>query len=209
MLFIPGGYTAKLQLADILIQQPLKRNVNEQPMPFSAESVCRDDEVLDLRLGALKRLMAQWVIHACAEVEKKTRITTKAWRHLSWTFEEAPLLAARCTREFLNGTLFEEETELAEDEPEEGSDLIHDDDDDAEDEAHADHDVEDVVPESSGTAVAEPVVLPKSHSQNAFCICAARTAGTDHGGGCSWRVLGRWLSLVPATSLGLCICYWW
>ena len=159
VLFVPGGYTTKFQLADILIQQLLKRNVKEQPMQFFAKSVCRDDAVLDLRLGALKRLMAQWVIHACAEVEKKTRITTKPWRHLSWTFEEAPLLAARCTREFLNGTLFEEETELAADEPEEGSDLIlHDDDDDAEDEAHADHDVEDVFPESTGTAVAEPVV---------------------------------------------------
>ena len=208
VLFVPGGYTAKVQLADILIQQPLKRDVKEQPMLFFAESVCQDDAVLDLRLGALKRLMAQWVIHACAEVEKKTRITTKAWRHLSWTFEETPLLAARCTREFLNGTLFEEETELAKDEPEDL--ILHDDDDDAEDEAHADHDVADVVPERTGTAVASRALwLPKSHSQNAFCICAARTAGTDPGGGCSWRVLGRWLSLVPATSLGLCIFYCW
>ena len=50
-------------------------------------------------------------------------------------------------------------TELAEDEPAEEADLIlHDDDDDAEDEAHADHDVEDVVLESTGTAVAEAVV---------------------------------------------------
>ena len=26
----------------------------------------------------------------------------KAWRHLFWTFEEAPMLEARCTREYLN-----------------------------------------------------------------------------------------------------------
>ena len=63
--------------------------------------------------------MAQWVIYACTDVQNKTRITTKAWRHLSWTFKKGPMLEARCTREFLNGTLVEEETELAEDEPEE------------------------------------------------------------------------------------------
>ena len=55
------------------------------------------DAVLDLRLNTMERLMAHWVLHACAEVQKNTRITTKAWRHLSWTFEEAPRLAARGT----------------------------------------------------------------------------------------------------------------
>ena len=81
------------------------------------------------------------------------------------------MLAERAAREHLNCTLFEEETELAEDEPAEETDLIlHDDDDDAEDEAHADHDVKDVVSESTGTAVAEAVV-PFS------TVAAARTAG--------------------------------
>ena len=73
--------------------------------------------------------------------QKSTSITTKAWRHLSWTFEEAP----RLTREqHLNGALFDE-TEVEQEEPPEKADLIlHDDDDD---------DAED--PESTGTAVAE------------------------------------------------------
>ena len=106
--------------------------------------MCRNDAVLDLRLNTMKRLTAHWVLHACAEVQKNTSITTKAWRHLSWTFEEAPRLAARATREHLNGTLFDE-TEVEQEEPPEEADLIlHDDDDD---------DAED--PESTGTAVAE------------------------------------------------------
>ena len=57
----------------------------------------------------------------------------KAWRHLSWTFEDAPMLAVRCTREHLNGTLFDE-TEMEQGEPPEETDLIFPDDgDDAED----------------------------------------------------------------------------
>ena len=64
---------------------------------------CRDEAVLDLRLNTMKRLMAHWVLYACAKVEENTSITTKAWRHLSWTFEEAPRLAARATREHLDG----------------------------------------------------------------------------------------------------------
>ena len=69
------------------------------------------------------------------------------------------MLAERAAREHLNGTLFDDETELAGDEPDEESDLIlHDDDDDAEDEDEEVHDEEDVVPESTGTAVAEAVV---------------------------------------------------
>ena len=65
--------------------------------------------------------------------------------YLSWTFEEAPRLAARATREHLDGTLFDE-TEVEQEEPPEEEDLIlhgDDDDDDAED------------PESTGTALAE------------------------------------------------------
>ena len=144
VLFIPGGYTAELQPADIAIQQPLKHSIKQQAMQFLAESVCRNEAVLDLRLSTMKRLMAHWVLHACAEVEKNTSITTKAWRHLSWTFEEAPRLAARATREHLDGTLFDE-TEVEQEEPPEEEDLIlHDDDDD---------DAED--PESTGTALAE------------------------------------------------------
>ena len=145
VLFIPGGYTAELQPADIAIQQPLKHSIKQQAMQFFAESVCRNEAVLDLRLSTMKRLLAHWVLHACAEVEKNTSITTKAWRHLSWTFEEAPRLAARAAREHLNGTLFDE-TEMEQEEPPEEEDLIlHDDndDDDADD------------PESTGTAVAE------------------------------------------------------
>ena len=56
-----------------------------------------------------------------------TSITTKAWRRLSWTFEEAPRLAARAAREHLNGTLFDE-TEMEQEEPPEETDLILDDD---------------------------------------------------------------------------------
>ena len=104
-----------------------------------------------MRLGTMKRLMAQWVLHACKEVEEKTSITTRAWRHLSWTFEEAPMLVERAAREHLNGTLFEEETELAEDEPTKETELVsHDEDDAAEDEAHEVHHEEDVVPEQHG-----------------------------------------------------------
>ena len=46
VLFIPGGYTAELQPADISIQQPFKRIIKEQAMHFFAESVCRDGAVL-------------------------------------------------------------------------------------------------------------------------------------------------------------------
>ena len=146
VLFIPGGYTAELQPADIAIQQPLKHSIKQQAMQFFAESVCRNEAVLDLRLSTMKRLLAHWVLHACAEVEKNPSITTKAWRHLSWTFEEAPRLAARATREHLDGTLFDE-TEVEQEEPPEEEDLIlHDDDDD-------DDGAED--PENTGTALAE------------------------------------------------------
>ena len=78
--------------------------------------------------------------------DKNKRITTRAWRHLSWAFEEAPRLAARATREHLDGTLFDE-MEVEQEEPPEEEDLIlHDDDDD-------DDGADD--PESTGTAVAE------------------------------------------------------
>ena len=108
MLFVPGGYTAELQPADISIQQPLTHSIKQQAMELFAESVCRDEAVLDLRLGTMERLLAHWVLHACTDEEKNTNITTKAWRHLSWTFAEAPGLAASANREHLNGTRFEE-----------------------------------------------------------------------------------------------------
>ena len=101
VLFLPGGFTAELQPADISIQQPLKHIIRQQAMQSFAESVCRDEAVTDLRLSTMERLMPHWVLHACAEVEN-TSVTTKAWRHLSWTFEEALRLAARATREHLN-----------------------------------------------------------------------------------------------------------
>ena len=142
-----GLHTVELQPLDIVIQQPLKHSIKHQAMQFSAESVCRNDAVLDMRFSTMKRLMAHWVLHACAEVQKKnTSITTKAWRHLSWTFEEAPRLAARATREHLNGILYDA-TDVEQEEPPEEADLIfHDDDNDGDD-------AED--PESTGTAVAE------------------------------------------------------
>ena len=58
VLFIPGGYTAELQPADISIQQPFKHIIKQQAMQFFAESVCREDAVLDLRLGPMNRLVA-------------------------------------------------------------------------------------------------------------------------------------------------------
>ena len=67
--------TAELQPADISIQQPLKHIMKQQAMQFFAESVCRDEAVLDLRLGTMKRLMAHWVLHACTEVENIRRGT--------------------------------------------------------------------------------------------------------------------------------------
>ena len=70
VLFIPGGFTAELHTADILIQ-PLKHSIKKEVVQFFAESVCRDHAVLDLRLGTMKRLMAHWVLHACKEVEKR------------------------------------------------------------------------------------------------------------------------------------------
>ena len=57
VLFIPGGYTAELQPADIAIQQPLKHSIKQQAMQFFAESVCRNEAVLDLRLSTMKRLL--------------------------------------------------------------------------------------------------------------------------------------------------------
>ena len=66
--------------------------------------------------------------------KKNTSITTKAWRHLPWTFEEAPRLGARAAREHLNGG--------KEEPPEETDVILHDDDDD---------DAED--PENTGNAV--------------------------------------------------------
>ena len=126
VLFIPGGYTAELQPADIAIQQPLKHSIKQQAEQFFAESVCPNEAVLELRLSTMKHLLQHWVLHTCAEVEKNTSITTKAWRHLSWTLFDA--------------------TEVEHEEPPEEEDLIlHDDDDDdgADD------------PESTGTAVAE------------------------------------------------------
>ena len=81
-------------------------------MQFFAESVCRDEAVLDLRLGTVELRGALGSVRLRSG--GKTRITTKAWRHLSWTFEEAPRLAARATREHLYGTLFEEEPTFGE-----------------------------------------------------------------------------------------------
>ena len=94
-------------LQHISIQQPLK-----QAMQFFAESVCRDEAVLDLRLSTTKRLMGSARLRRGG---RNTNITTKAWRHLSWTFEEAPRLAARAAREHLNSTLFDE-TEMEQEE---------------------------------------------------------------------------------------------
>ena len=70
MLFVPFGYTAELQPADISIQQPLKHSIKEQAMQFFAEYLCRNEAVLDLRLSTMKRLTAHRALHACAEVEK-------------------------------------------------------------------------------------------------------------------------------------------
>ena len=110
VLFIPGGCTAELQPADISIHKPLKHIIKQQAMQFFAESVFWEEAVLDLGISTMKRLMAHWgSARLHRGVKKKTSITTQAWRHLSWTFEEAPRLAARATREHLNGTLFEEE----------------------------------------------------------------------------------------------------
>ena len=109
VLFVPGDYTAELQPADILILEPLKHIIKQQAMQFFAESACRDEAVLDLRLGTMERLVAQWVLHACAEVEKHEHHNESLAPLLSWTFEEAPRLAARATREHLYGTLFEKE----------------------------------------------------------------------------------------------------
>ena len=58
VLFIPGGYTAELQPADISIQQSLKQSINSKSCNSPTESVCRDDAVLDLRLSTMKRIMA-------------------------------------------------------------------------------------------------------------------------------------------------------
>ena len=54
VLFIPGGYTAELQPADISIQQSFKHISKQQAMQFFAESVCWEDAVLDLRRGGEK-----------------------------------------------------------------------------------------------------------------------------------------------------------
>ena len=92
----------------------------------------------------MKRLMAHLGSARLRRGGKTKSTTTKAWSHLSWTFEEAPRLATRAAREHLNGTLFDE-TEMEQEEPPEGNGS-HSPCDDAED------------PESTGTAVAEAVV---------------------------------------------------
>ena len=180
VLFIPGGYTAELQPADIAIQQPLKHSIKQQAMQFFAESVCRNEAVLDLRLNTMKRLMAHWVLHACAEVAKNTIITTKLWLHLSWTFEEAPRLAARATREHLDGTLFDE-TEVEQEEPPEKEDLIlHDDDDD--DDAEDPESTRTALEEAS-TAVAEasePFPTVAAEVARAECVLYLRCAYGKH-----------------------------
>ena len=63
---------------------------------------------------------------------KNTSIPTKAWRHLSSTFEEATRIAARAAHEHPNGTLFDE-TDMEQEEPPEETDLILHDDDDGDD----------------------------------------------------------------------------
>ena len=128
VLFNPGGYTAELQPADISIQQPLKHSITQQAMQFFDESVCRDDAVLDLRLGTMKRLMAHWVLHACAEVQKTRASQRKPGATSLGTLEEAPRHAARATHEHLNGTLFDE-TVVEQEEPPEEEDLIFHDED--------------------------------------------------------------------------------
>ena len=138
--WLHSGATASRHRDPAASEASNSRPCNSLPSPCAG-----NEAVLDFRLSTMKRLMAHWVLHACAEVEKNTSITTKARRHLSWTFEEAPRLAARATREHLDGTLFDE-TEVEHEEPPEEEDLIlHDDDDDD----GADN------PESTGTAVAE------------------------------------------------------
>ena len=127
----------------------------------------------------MKRLMAHWVLHACTEVQKNTSITTKAWRHLSWTFEDTPRLAARAAREHLKGTLFEE----------------------TEEDTRRSHRRKRTsssmtttmmkmlrIPRARGQLLQKPLqllqkhlsrfrqCLPKSHAQDASCIFAARTA---------------------------------
>ena len=92
-------------LQHISIQQPLRNSVQ-------SPSVCRDKALLDLRLSTTKRLMGSARLRRGG---KNTSTTAKAWRHLSWTFEEAPLLAARVAREHLTGTLFDE-TEMEKEE---------------------------------------------------------------------------------------------
>ena len=80
----------------------------------------------------------------------------------------APRLAARATREHLDGTLFDE-TEVEQEEPPEEEDLIlHDDndDDDAED------------PESTGTAVAEASTAVAEASEP-FPTVAAQVARAE------------------------------
>ena len=75
----------------ISIQQLLKQ------AKFFAESVCRDKLVVDLRLGTMKRLMAHWVLHACAGA------TSLGHSKMHQGLRREPL-AARAAREHLNGT---------------------------------------------------------------------------------------------------------
>ena len=137
VLFIPGGHTAELQPAYIAIQQPLKHSIKFHAMQFFAESVCRDDVVLVLRLSTMKRLVAHRVLHACTEVLKNTIITAKSLA--------PPLLDIGRGTEACG----ESHSRAQQEEPPEEADLIlHDDDDD--------DDAED--PESTGIAVPFPTL---------------------------------------------------
>ena len=76
VLFVPAGYTAELQLAGISIQQRLKHSIKRQTMQFFAESVCRDEAVLDPRLSTMKCSMALQPLRRGGE---NRNVTTKAW----------------------------------------------------------------------------------------------------------------------------------
>ena len=96
-----GGYTAELRPADISIQQPWKHIIKQQGTQFFSESPCV--ETRQCWTCASAPSSVSWRTGFCMLAQREdTSITTKAWGHFSWTFEEAPRRAASAAREQLS-----------------------------------------------------------------------------------------------------------
>ena len=201
-----------LRPADISIQQPWKHIIKQQGTQFFSESPCV--ETRQCWTCASAPSSVSWRTGFCMPAQwEDTSITTKAWGHFSWTFEEAPRRAASAAREHLNGTLFDE-TEVEEEGPPEEADLIFHDDDD-------DDDAED--PESTDTVLS---LAAARHQKGSLLISVQEKTRSGVEGqenpGLAWGnakkkrtaecIVAIWTQRVPVSTATLCIfvrdCMW-